>query len=162
LNEVDCSTPVTEPELLRIVLGAWDIESGGNNMVGLGRYVSVPVSRMDELADAPDALFLDMHMRRTHDGKRTAFCASPKALANAAVLPGWTHQHFRRAIRLLVERGIWIKITAGGKGAHDPAKFMFSDRLYLTDKGTDSVPNTILHPPRPIMRATGNLRSAAA
>ncbi|MBD0275141.1 MAG: bifunctional DNA primase/polymerase, partial [Acetobacteraceae bacterium] len=130
VNEAECAPPVRQEEVEKTAASAWRCQVERRNWVGQGRYAQVPAERFERLADAPDAFTLDTRMRFAHEGRRDRFAASPKAMAAAAkgVMPGWTAARYRKAIRVLVERGVWTLLKRGGRGAGDPHEYGFADR----------------------------------
>ena len=142
VNETDFAEPLGITEVEKIVRSAWKIQSDGRNMVGRGRQVVTPEARFELLADEPDALVLDMRMRLHHERWHDRFVASPKAMAVAHVMPGWTAQRYRDARDVLVERGVWVVLKEGGKGPHDPYEYGFADRSPTPAKGREIRPNT--------------------
>ena len=48
-------------------------------------------------------------------------------MADARVIPDWraAHERYRRAIRLLVERGYLLRVHKGGRRARDPHRYRF-------------------------------------
>jgi hypothetical protein len=104
-------------------------------------------------------------MRLTHEGQRTRFAASPKAMAAANVMPGWTIARYRNAIRILVDRGAWALLKKGGRGADDPHQYGFQygfvDCSLLAAKGTKFAPNTNKTPLSPTPDLSPTLRTTA-
>ena len=159
-NEAECDPPVTHEEAKKTAASAWRLHAEGRNWVGQGRYAKVPEARFERLKDVPDAFVLDTRMRLTHEGRRDRFAASSRAMAQANVIPGWTAARYRRAIRTLVERGVWDLLKRGGRGAGDPHEYGFADCSQLArkgaDKGSEIGPNTNSNTrPRPPEMVTG-------
>jgi hypothetical protein len=144
---------VRQEEVERTAASAWQYQVEGRNWVGQGRHAKVPEERFERLADAPDAFALDTRMRLTHEGRRDRFAASPKAMAANTVMPGWPAARFRRAIQVLVERGVWKLLKRGGRGAGDPHEYGFADCSRPVQegaaKGSEIGPNTN-RTPRPL------------
>lgn len=137
VNEAECDPPMHHADVEKAAASAWRYQVEGRNWVGQGRYAKVPEARFEWLADVPDAFALDTRMRLTHERRRDRFAASPKAMAAANVLPGWSVARYRNAIRLLVERGVWLLLKRGGQGAGDPHEYGFADCSRLAQKGAD-------------------------
>lgn len=148
-NEAECDPPLPWGEVERVAASAWRYQAAGRNKAGRGRYVMTPEARFERLMDVSDAFVLDTRMRLTHEGSRARFAASPKAMAAADILPGWTVRRYRDAIRVVVERGVWSLLKRGGRGAGDPHEYGFADRSLRVVKGAKSVPNTNETPPFP-------------
>ena len=163
-NEAECDPPLPMHEVERIAASAWQYQVTGQNRVGRGRYILTPEARFELLMDKPDAFVFDTRMRLTHERQRTRFAASPKAMAAANVMPGWTVTRYRNAIRILVESGVWSLLKKGGRGAGDPHQYGFVDCSLLAAKGTKSAPNTNKTPLSPTLRtaAMPTQRRAAA
>ncbi len=141
-NEAECDPPIPWDEVERIAVSAWRYQEMGQNRVGRGRYVMTPEARFEQLMDVPNAFVLDTRMRLIHEGQRARFAASPKAMAAADVLPGWTVARYRNAIQALVDRGVWALLKKGGRGAGDPSQYGFTDCSLQAAKGTKFAPNT--------------------
>jgi hypothetical protein len=149
-NEAECAPPLGWNEVERIASSAWKYQVEGRNWVGGEPRIVVSASEFDALVDYPDALLLHMQLRRRHEGRRETFCASPKGMAEAKVMPDWRHpQRYRKAIAVLLERGIWIRTREGGRGARDPHEYRFAPRGLLQAKGAPNAPNTN-HTPSPL------------
>jgi hypothetical protein len=161
VNETDFAETLGVAEVEKIVGSAWKIQSEGRNMVGRGRQVVTPEARFELLADKPDALALDMRIRFHHERRRDRFAASPKAMAVAHVMPGWTAQRYRHARNVLVERGVWVVLKEGGKGPRDPYEYGFADRSPTPAKGHEIRPNTN-KTPRPSVLPPGLRERKAA
>jgi hypothetical protein len=150
VNEAECDPPKRQEDVEKAAASAWRIQVEGRNRVGRGRYVMTPEARFERVADTPDAFALDTRMRLTHEGRRDRFIASPKAMTAAnSVMPGWTAARYRNAIRALVERGVWVLLKRGGRGAGDPHEYGFADRSPPAAKGAESAPNTNKTPAPP-------------
>ena len=149
VNEAECDPPMDWAAVERAAASAWKTQAEGRNMVGRGRYVTTPEARFNLLVDKPYAFALDTQMRLNHERLRPRFWASPKGMATGAVMPGWTDKRYRAAIRVLVERGVWVRVKEGGRGAHDPNEYGFADCSPALAKGADSAPNTN-KTPRPL------------
>jgi Bifunctional DNA primase/polymerase, N-terminal/Primase C terminal 1 (PriCT-1) len=146
VNEAECDPPMRQEHVEKAAASAWRYQVEGRNWVGQGRYAKVPEARFERLADVPDAFALDTRMRLTHAGRRDRFAASPKAMAVADVLPAWPAARYRKAILVLVERGVWTLLKRGGRGAGDPHEYGFADcsrsARKPAPKGTEIEPNT--------------------
>jgi hypothetical protein len=140
-NAAICVPPLGKEEVLRIASSAWGYEVTGRNFVGGEPFVRTPLSRVETLKDAPDAFLLDTLIRFKHERVRQVFAASPKAMAQKGVVPGWRDARYRYAIRQLVERGIWELVRRGGHGPGDPHIYALSEADF-SRKGTNIDPNT--------------------
>jgi hypothetical protein len=149
VNEAECEPPKEFAAVQSAAASAWGYQQRGENRVGRGQYVMTPKTRFELLADEPDALALDICMRLCHEGLRDRFAASPKSMAAGNVMPGWTDKRYRAAIQVLVERGIWVLLKQGGRGAHDPNEYGFACRSIRVAKGAKSAPNTNKTPRSP-------------
>jgi hypothetical protein len=140
INERDCEPPLPWNEAAKIAASAWKKHSSGNNWVGQGRRAVVPEAILTALGDSPEALVLWAHLRLRHEGLRTKFAVSPKAMAEAGCIAGWSAKRYRRARDVLVERDFLRQEHEGGRGTRDPHLFAFVDRP--SGKGARSSPNT--------------------
>jgi hypothetical protein len=140
INERDCQSLLPWDEVIRTAASAWKTHSSGNNWVGQGRRVVVPEPVLTALGDSPEALVLWAHLRLWHEGLRTRFAISPKAMAEAGCILGWSAKRYRKARDVLVERGFLRREHEGGRGMHDPHLFAFADPP--GNKGAESSPNT--------------------
>ena len=81
------------------------------------------------------------------------------------VIPGWRQPRpYRKAIKVLLERQVWIRTREGGRGAHDPHEYRFAPGGLLQAKGAENAPNTNSTPSplpscpelqAPLIRASG-------
>jgi hypothetical protein len=150
VNEAECEPPLDWNEVLKIARSAWDYESSGRNWVGREARVHATKAELDRLSPHSDALALFLNLRHAHRGRREAFCASPKAMAQAEVVNGWRHPHrYRKAIQLLLDLGFLVRIRTGGRGARDPSLYALADRSLPLGKGAFRAPN-INHTPSPL------------
>jgi hypothetical protein len=140
LNERDCAPPLPWAEVNKTARSAWAMHSRGDNWVGQGSIVAVRTKDLSMLLDCPDALALWLYLRSVHEGLRTRFAVSPKAMAEAGCIPGWSDKSYRKARDVLVERGFLRREHEGGRGTRDPHLFAFV--APLGRKGADSAPNT--------------------
>jgi Primase C terminal 1 (PriCT-1) len=127
----DFDPPLGDTEVLKTVLSAWKYEEGGRNWAGKEPRVYTLKSEWERLVAHPnggEALFLCQHLRFCHWAHDT-FAISPKAMAGAESIPGWTDpRKYRRARDVLIEMGILKRVHEGGHGAHTPSLFRFVDR----------------------------------
>jgi hypothetical protein len=150
VNEAECNPPMEYKAVERAAASAWGYQERGENRIGLGRYVTTTEECFELLADESDAFTLDMRMRLNHERLRATFCASPKGMAAGNVMPGWTARRYRAAIKVLVERSIWVLLKKGGRHAHDPSEYGFTDCSKKRARGSISAPNTNKTPHPPI------------
>jgi hypothetical protein len=90
INERDCVPPLPWDEVIRTAASTWKKHSSGSNWVGQGRRVVVPEPVLTALGDSPEALALWAHLRLWHEGLRTRFAISPKPMAEAGCIAGWS------------------------------------------------------------------------
>jgi hypothetical protein len=91
-------------------LEAWRGRSGNARVRG---------SEIDELSrlsrrNAPDALMLLTKLRIKHSAacrRGETFCITPKAMAKADVIPGWTRERYENARGLLLLAGLVEKVS---------------------------------------------------
>lgn len=150
----DFDPPLGDREVLKTVLSAWKYEAGGQNWAGKEPRVYTLKSEWERLVAHPnggEASFLCQHLRFCHWAHDT-FAISPKAMAGAESIPGWTDpRKYRRARDALIELGILEEVHQEGQGAHTPSLFRFVDRT--TDKGAQNAPNIIKTPSLPFSPA---------
>jgi hypothetical protein len=63
---------------------------------------------------APDALFLLAQLRINHSvrcANGDTFCITPKAMASAQVIPGWTRERYENARNLLLAAGLIVMVS---------------------------------------------------
>jgi hypothetical protein len=105
INECECEPPLPWEEVSKTAASAWRTHSSGRNWVGQGRRVVVSEAEYMALCDSLDALGLLMHLRLRHKGLRAKFAISPKAMAAASCIAGWSAKRYQKARDVLVERG---------------------------------------------------------
>jgi hypothetical protein len=120
INKRDCEPPLPWDEVIRTAASAWKKHSSGNNWVGQRRRAVVPEPVLAALGDSPEALALWAHLRLWHEGLRTRFAISPKPMAEAGCILGWSAKRYRKARDVLVERGFLRREHEGGRGMHIP------------------------------------------
>ena len=129
INERSCDPPLPEADVLKTADSAWKCEQEGRNFVGRGKLLITPDAMFKALISLPrgvDALALHLLLRSTHNAD-AQFAVSPKAMARAQTLPGWSHARVRKAKDTLVDRGFLKVVSRGGSGPRDPAQFCFTE-----------------------------------
>jgi hypothetical protein len=160
VNEVECDPPMRQEDVEKTAASAWGYQERGENRIGRGRYVMVEEARLELLKHNADAFLLDTWLRTKHERRRTEFAASPRAMEEAGVLPGWSVTRYRRAIAWLVERGVWVLLKRGGRGPRDPHIYGFAEGSRRAPVlGPEFAPNTNSTPRPPL---PGRERAAAA
>ncbi len=154
VNEVECEPPLAWELVDKTAASAWGYQVRGKNRVGRGRYVRVPETRLERLKDDADAFLLDTVLRLKHQGLRTRFAASPRAMERADVLPAWSAKRYRCAIAALVERGVLARLRSGGRGPRDPHLYGFAEGSPEAPVlGAEIAPNTNKTPLPPFPEA---------
>lgn len=113
--------PLPEAEALRVAESAWGYEEAGNNWCGSGGVVAIPRTALDLLKSNPNAYLLYSVLKAEHDGIRKEFAVAPFAMAEAGLIPGWSHRGYRAARDALTESGLLVLVRQGGRGKRDPS-----------------------------------------
>jgi hypothetical protein len=133
--------PLPAAEVAKTVASVWAYQVSGRNRVAKEPSVEITLSEWERLAaheNGADGMLLLPKLRFVHwDNER--FAASPKAMYEAQVIPGWGHNRYRKGLAALTDTEILSVLHPGGRGAGDPRLFSFSRAFY--EKGTSSVPN---------------------
>lgn len=119
----DMPEPLPEAEALRIAESAWKYEEKGANWCGAGGVVAIPRAALDLLKSNPNAYLLYSILKAEHDGIRKEFAVSPRGMADAGVIPGWSHKGYRAARDVLTESGLLVLIRQGGRHGNDPSLY---------------------------------------
>lgn len=148
--EADPDDAFPDAEVRNVARSVWRIEAKGNNLVGTKGMLQMAHADFTVLVRNTDALALGMQLRFEH-GARAArgetFALSPKGMAKAEVVPGWTSpRRYRQARDFLVDVGFIEKARHGGRGKCDPHLFRLT-AFGCGGKGAISAPNVIEHPP---------------
>jgi hypothetical protein len=98
--------PLPIDELESIAESIWSMTISGKNKFGRQPVVEVSFETLDSI-NSPDALQLYITLRRAHFGLRPGFAVAIKAIT-ARTLPWSDCNRTRRALRLLVDRGLLI------------------------------------------------------
>jgi hypothetical protein len=115
--------PVSDKDIRRAVMSAWERETRGENFVGQGRHVVLSFDSLDRLADDPDALSLLLNIKR-HHWSRDRF-----ALSHAmAPKIGLSRERFLRARARLLDAEELVCLHPGGRGPNDPALYAWRSR----------------------------------
>jgi hypothetical protein len=113
-----------------IVDWAWKCQQEGRNFAGRGPLLITTHAEIEAFQVAPkgpDAFLLYGVLRKNHYGGE-AFAISPRAMAQADVIHGWTEWRYREARSVLVNLlGRLVLVRHGGRGPRDPALFKFAD-----------------------------------
>lgn len=112
-----------DAEIIAQVRHVWDLTEKGINIAGKGKAIVTSHADFDRLANlGPDAVFLEMMLRRHHWGKDREF-----VIANAMreTMPGgaWTEKRFANVRKALLEAGI-IEMTKPAT-RHTPGYYRF-------------------------------------
>jgi hypothetical protein len=162
----DCDPSLPIAEIAKTVNSVWRMHQEGRLWPkGSEPRVVVPGTAIHALSG--DALKLYLTLQLSHFERRQ-FALAPKAMAEAQVIPGWSHHRYRAARGELLEKDYLKMVREGGSGPRDPSLFACSSPPVVM--GTKSVPNITRHPPpgildkalaqreRPIVVAVGDRR----
>jgi hypothetical protein len=122
--------PFDGDEIEKTVRSAWRYETEERNWVGRRSFIRVPaedIAVIDSHPHGADMALLYLRLRRAH-WDRPIFAASPKAVADHSVIPGWRRSHgrYRRALAGLVEVGTLRTEKIGGSKRGDANLYSFS------------------------------------
>lgn len=117
------------------------VEEGRLWAKGAEPRVVVPKTVIDTLSG--DALRLYLKLQLAHFG-HDHFAISAKAMAEAQVIPVWSHQRYRAARKELLQEGYLKMVYEGAAGPGDPSLFAFSTPPMVM--GTKSIHNITEHP----------------
>ena len=124
----DFAPPLSSREVAKTVGSSWLYEIEGRNWVGKEQRTYILKSEWEALAAHPnggDALLLLSKLRMAHWG-HDQFAASPKAMAEAEVIPAWGIKRYRAALGALIETPLLQKVHRGGQRPGDPSLFSFT------------------------------------
>jgi hypothetical protein len=139
----DCDPSLPNAEIVKTVCSVWRMHDEGRLWAkGSEPRVVIQKTVIDVLSG--DALKFYLTLQLTHFD-RPDFALSPKAMAKAEVILGWSHQRYRTARDELLEKRQMKMIHKGGSRPGDPSLFAFSSPPAVM--GTKSVPNITIHPP---------------
>jgi hypothetical protein len=124
LNEA-CLPPLPASELVRVAQSAWSYEETGKNWAGKGARVVVTAGHLEILATNVDALALCLLLRMNHGARAEPFAVSPKAMAEANLIPGWGPKRYSAARAWLVAQGFLVVVHEGGTGPGDAWLYRF-------------------------------------
>jgi len=101
-NEVNMHPALLDMEVIDTATSAWQYQTRGENFIGGGgRLVTMPDPMMDDLMQRnQDALVLMLFIRRNHWSRERFHLAN-----GMSETMDWTLPRFKKARRLLVERG---------------------------------------------------------
>ena len=138
-----CGPPLPLAEIIKTVNSVWKmVEEDCLWAKGAEPRVVVPKTVVDTLSG--DALRLYLKLQLAHFG-HDHFAISAKAMAEAQIIPVWSHQRYRAAREELLEKGYLKMDHKGGSRPGDPSLFGFVRPPVVM--GTDFVPNITKHPP---------------
>ena len=132
LNIISCSPPLEESEVLRIAKSAWNYEARGANFTKGGGFSCS--NRLAEVIGDASSFWLFKWLKQVHFNKLEtgeAFAVCPRGMASSVSNGGLGERSIRRAREHLVAIGILVRVSPGGCGVGDPARFQFGrlDRI---------------------------------
>ena len=125
-NQISCSPPLADDEVLRIAKSAWSYEIRGANFTKGGGF-SCSKRMIEVIADAP-AFWLFQWLSQAHFSKLETdqdFAVCPRAMATSPSAGGMGERAIRRARDRLLAIGVLVCVSKGGRGVGDPARFRF-------------------------------------
>ena len=138
----NCNPPLPLAEIIKTVNSVWKMMEEGRLWVkGSEPRIVLPKMAVDALGG--NALKFYATLQLSHFG-HDHFALSAKAMAEAQVIPGWSHQRYRAARKELLEKGYLKMDHKGGSRPGDPSLFGFASPPVVM--GTKSVPNITKHP----------------
>jgi Bifunctional DNA primase/polymerase, N-terminal len=141
LHDCDPSLPIAE--IVKTVCSVWRMcEEGRLWAKGSEPRVIVLGTVIDALSG--DALKFYLKLQLSHFD-RSQFALAPKAMAEAQVIPGWSHHKYRAVRDELLDERCLRMVHKGGSRPGDPSLFAFYSPP--TVMGTKSVRNITKHPP---------------
>jgi hypothetical protein len=126
--------PLTAKEVLKVATSAWGYHLPGNNWVGGPARAVTTADEVDAYSDAPDAFYLLQRLRIAHSARTEPFAL---AIAYADTL-GWSPYIFRKARKVLEDRGAIRRIHTGGNCPGDPNLYILTGmRIVDADPGAN-------------------------
>jgi hypothetical protein len=147
LNEARCDPPLDYAEVVKCAASAWRYNVEGRNQFGKEARVYVERSEIEILAQNPDAAVLLLKLRGEHHGMRDDFAISPRAMAGARTIAGWSEKRIRSARDFLLGTGRIVRVHAGGAGRGDPNRYAFAaERVPKRTHNTNKHPLSVWEP----------------
>jgi hypothetical protein len=128
-NATFCNPPLSDAEVQGRVRSAWRYKMNGTLMArGGSGSIILPTSALDHAMASGnfDVMGLVAMARKYHDKPGAVFALTPRALAKADKIRGWSRNRYRAVIRQACDLLLLEQVTAGGKGPRDPAKYRFA------------------------------------
>ena len=145
-NKTKCDPSLPENELKRCIDSALNIHREGRNWCGREGHVVFTSYEIDEFGGDADALMLMTTLQMAHEGMYREFAASPKAMAEKRVIPGWGVKRYRGAIRACIDLGKLVMVHRGGRWKGD--KHVYRPSPFLgCPKGTQYNKHALSSPP---------------
>jgi len=115
-NEGHMRPPLTDIQVVRTAVSAWEYELRGENFVDGGGFTVMRTDALDELD--PDSYYLISQIKRYHWG-RDQFVLTGEFARKL----GWNLKRFVKARRVLESRGHITVLHRGGRGAGTPSQY---------------------------------------
>jgi DNA-binding XRE family transcriptional regulator len=139
----DCDPSMPDAEIIKTVDSVWKMKEEGRLWAkGTEPRVVALKTAIDALSGNALKFFLTLQLSHFD---RPQFALAPKPMAEAQVIPGWSHHKYRAARDEILEKGFLKTVHKGGSRPGDPSLFAFSSPPVVM--GTKSVPNITRHPP---------------
>jgi hypothetical protein len=123
----DFMPPLAVTEVRLTVASAWSYETKDRNWVGKAARVYTSADDLNAFRAHPnwaDALALDTVLRLEHGAREGPFAVSPRAMAAANILPGWSPNRIRAARSTCLQMGRLTLTHKGGSRRGDPSLYV--------------------------------------
>jgi hypothetical protein len=128
-NVAFCDPPLSDAEVRGRVRSAWKYKMDGRLMAPGGQSCFLLPSAQTKrlLAEGELDVVAVLNLVRQAHGHQPdkPFAMSPEAMARAGCIGRWDEKHYRRAIKRTCDLGILERISQGGRGPNDPARYRF-------------------------------------
>jgi hypothetical protein len=128
-NVAFCDPPLSDAEVRGRVRSAWKYKMEGRLMATGGESCFLLPSAQTKrlLAEGELDVVAVLNLVRQAHGHQPdkPFAMAPEAMARAGCIGRWDEKHYRRAIKRTCDLGILERISQGGRGPNDPAKYRF-------------------------------------
>ena len=119
------SKPLGQSEVMTTLGSVWKMHIEGRIWKkGHAGTIQLGVDDFHKLDGNGDASYLLMFLRLNHHS-RIEFAVSPRGMAAAGVINGWSERRFRDARQVLIDLGFIKNVHQGGAHNHDASKFAF-------------------------------------
>ncbi len=148
----DFVPPLPDAEVTKTAASVWKTETEGRNWAGRKEaMVMTTATELQILKQNPDAYLLRSILQCSHGASDLPFAVSPKAMADADLIPGWGRKRYETARDWLVANGFLVVVHTGGHHRGDISRFQLGSSpegaiCSPHNKGSQSRPNITKHP----------------